>query len=63
MIYQYECALGHVQERDAPLREWRTPIECPCCYAQGWGRRMARRILSPTPSTFHFNDQSKSNRK
>lgn len=64
MIYEFECPRGHVFEERVPMGTAAWP--CAECVAERnrlgltnlaphhW---MARRILSPTPTTFKFADR------
>jgi hypothetical protein len=61
-VYEFQCDKGHVTERMVPMgtRE----IVCSACIEERMAggstpsNPMARRILSPTPTTFKFADRA-----
>ena len=65
MIYEFECARGHVVEAHAPMGTKQWP--CTACLAEAVATNMAydpathlaTRILSPTMTTFVFADTNK----
>ncbi len=64
MIYEFECRLGHVSEAQVPMGTQTWP--CDACIAEQKANRcvdpaqhLARRILSPTMTTFVFADTRK----
>lgn len=65
MIYEFECVHGHVTEASVPMdtKEWTCTV---CCALYNAGRKrcspsvLAKRILSPTRTTFVFADTHRS---
>lgn len=65
MIYEFECPKGHVTEAMVPMGTTEWP--CEACIAEQKARahfstckvHMAKRILSPTATTFVFADTGK----
>lgn len=54
-IYEYKCdGCKEVREKLRPVSEHKLPLDVPCNTSGCKGT--FKRILSPTPTTFRFND-------
>ena len=62
-IYQYRCECGQIREKLRPVRECNDDLKAECLpelpLVMG-GQKICtfKRILSPTPTTFRFNDRT-----
>ena len=54
-IYEFECPKGHITEQRVPMGTREFP--CEACRLLGQEPPLAKRILSPTRTTFAFADK------